>query len=350
MQGATGEVLAELCGVTFRTIPVPSALSSGTRVADTLFKLTWKAYALRSTVAHRGDRRWLICSRELGAGHAFAEVLRSAGARVDLLDVTDSEDPAWRLLSIANRSLPLTVVDLQALDWRNGSAKEDITNLQALCSFSARLTELAEGEVEIWTATRGAHEEFSPLPAQAGIWGLDRGLIRAEHSANWRGIVDLPINLREGWTTALRELIESNPQANEFKWESGSWQHSCLVRCPASPSVSLYGFVRMRAMWLPVALEPWAAPQRTTLWIAAHGILSCSVALHCRNAVLGSNVGGPSARSGGVGSRFERRGVQVLSSECGDGWMQQMEERGFPAGARHRPRRRRLPRSAVTSE
>jgi NAD(P)-dependent dehydrogenase (short-subunit alcohol dehydrogenase family)/acyl carrier protein len=267
----------------------------------------------------------------LGAGLAVAEVLRSAGARVDVLDVTDSEDPAWRLLSTANRTLPLTVLDLQALDWRNGSAEEDIQNLQALCSFSARLTELAEGEVEIWTATRGAHEKFSPLPGQAAIWGLDRGLIRAEHSANWRGIVDLPIDLPEGWNSALRELIESNPQANEFKWESGSWQHSCLVRCPA-----------------PASEQPlWLRPDASYAVTGGFGALGRATADYlvdrgARHLVLFGRIPMPERRywdqqlEDHLRHRvewvrsLERRGIQVLSADGRDAWMQQMEERGFP--------------------
>ncbi|HKO97577.1 MAG TPA: type I polyketide synthase [Pyrinomonadaceae bacterium] len=332
LQGAKGELLAELSGVTFRAIPVPSALSVGTRLADTLFKLTWKAQALRPTVAHRGDRQWLVCSREFGAGRAFAEVLRSTGAQVDVLDGTKPEDPAWRLLLTANRTLPITVVDLQALDWRHGNAEEDIGSLQAVCSFSARLTELAEGEVEIWTATRGAHDEPSPLPGQAAIWGLDRGLIRAEHSANWRGIVDLPVDLPEGWASALRELIESNPQANEFKWTSGSWAHSCLERCPASPSEQ------------PLWLRPDASYAVTGAFGAlGRATANYLVARRARHLVLFGRAQLPERRywDHQLGDHLrdrvewvrslERRGTQVLSFDDSDNWIQRMEEREFPA-------------------
>jgi len=345
LRNAMGETLAELLDVTFRSIPVPSAFSLGNRPADALFKLAWKAVTpiveaepSAPSPVHRQKRQWVVCGRRNGAAYVFSEALRSTGMCVSLLDPDDPECEAWALLPSANRTQPLTVLDLQALDWRPGNAEEETRRLEEYCNFCVRVTNLADAGVEIWAATRGAYDEPVPVPGQAAIWGLARGLIRAEHSATWRGIVDFSSTLPENWPIVLRALIESSPKANEWRWQGSGWRRSCLLRCES-----------------PVNDTPlWLRPDASYAITGGFGALGRATAEYlvdcgARFLILFGRTPLPhhptteEQRSGASRDRMdwvsslEKRGVKVLaegfdarSSEQWDAFVEHRYERRFP--------------------
>jgi acyl transferase domain-containing protein/acyl carrier protein len=241
LHASSGELLAELRGITLRAIARPSALVTGRTPADTLFTLAWRPPArARAGKRSRGPREWLVWARPGGAGARFAETLQAAGARVHCADPIQPGGAGWEILSDQTREPPLTVVDLQALDWTDGAASADLTRIAALTRHCAQVGRAARKGTEVWLATRNAQHDRSPVPAQAAVWGIGRTLINAEQGERWRGLVDFSGEGLEQGLAALPALIGSARYETQFRWADGGWLVPALERATVSAAPPLW--------------------------------------------------------------------------------------------------------------
>jgi acyl transferase domain-containing protein len=131
---------------------------------------------------------WLVAVPAALAGadwvRGVTEMLASAGAEVELLDVDAAADRA-SLAARLGGAEPAGIVSLLAIEEATGTAAT-LALVQALGDAAVA--------APLWCFTREAVFDGTTSPAQAAVWGLGR-VAALEHPDRWGGLVDLPARL-----------------------------------------------------------------------------------------------------------------------------------------------------------
>jgi acyl transferase domain-containing protein/short-subunit dehydrogenase len=316
LHSANGELLAELCGVCIKSVPIPSALTSGRKVEDTCYELAWKEWEPRELKAEPVRGKWLVlCTRADGKGRRFADQLRKLGEMVDLATTETIEDGTIDSFLRRADEEQLYIIDVQALDWDGCTELEDVARLASFAKHCTALDKLVSARAEIWVASAGAWDREPGSPAQSGVWAIARSMLHSEGSSAWKAVVDLPQDALERAAEDLLSLIRNEPQQSEFRWEYGAWKIPQLARCESPVAAPVW--VRRDGAYLVTGA--FGTLGRTTVEYlvnqgARHLILLGQMRIPPRSASLPrSEEGSPVQDRVEWVRSLERKGIRVLA-------------------------------------
>ncbi|HEY3059183.1 MAG TPA: SDR family NAD(P)-dependent oxidoreductase [Chloroflexota bacterium] len=189
---ADDRLIAEIVGVTLRSVPLPRARSSA--VGEWLYEVEWQSSELAqsSERSASADGEWLILADAGGTGSALARQLEKRGGRCVLVEQNGNAlplDRAWRGI-IHLWSLDAPPVAQPGLAALNLAAQAGCGSALTLVQALARTRTPAR----LWLVTRGAvavdDSRIGAGVTQAPLWGFGRTLA-FEHPELAGGLIDL---------------------------------------------------------------------------------------------------------------------------------------------------------------
>jgi len=302
-----GKAAVDVEGLVLR--PSGDALSSRGWARENVYVVTWEpraaagvpaaATSLSPAVPGPPAAPWLWIAGSAEAAAAMARALADAGRR----DVVATWPPGGPPRSVSGPALDAATGWDAALDRVGAERAVWLTSPlqpQDVPSECERVLDLCRGAVrsicaKLMLATFGAHDEVSPEPAQAALWGLFRTFAR-EHPDRWGGVVDLPASLRSDAPHAVAAVLESADA--EAALRGGALHQPRLQRPP-----------------LPAAGDPTFRPDATYLVTGGLGGVGLALAdwLHQRGAAHLLLIGrsAPPAEAARAVAALQSRGARV---------------------------------------